>query len=179
MLSAAKLARQVPRRTWRWVRRVTVVALLVPILLQCVIAYLIGSDARILPPQLLAAKNLLVVTAHPDDECLFFAPSILGTLDGNPDIKGALLVMSTGALTLWPATATLTNTKLGNNYGQGKMRTNELQGSCEALGIHPTRCVAIDHPELQDNPKVWWNTKLIEAIVHEHVSKWNIDAVRP
>jgi N-acetylglucosaminylphosphatidylinositol deacetylase len=59
------------------------------------------------------------------------------------------------------------------------MRTNELQGSCEALGIHPTRCVAIDHPELQDNPKVWWNTKLIEAIVHEHVSKWNIDAVRP
>jgi hypothetical protein len=42
------------------------------------------------------------VTAHPDDECLFFAPSILGTLDGNPDIKGALLVMSTGALTLWP-----------------------------------------------------------------------------
>jgi N-acetylglucosaminylphosphatidylinositol deacetylase len=120
MLSAAKLARQVPRRTWRWVRRVTVVALLVPILLQCVIAYLIGSDARILPPQLLAAKNLLVVTAHPDDECLFFAPSILGTLDRNPDIKGALLVMSTGALTLWPATATLTNTKLEIIMGRAK-----------------------------------------------------------
>jgi N-acetylglucosaminylphosphatidylinositol deacetylase len=80
-----------------------VVALLVPILLQCVIAYLVGSDARILPPQLLAAKNLLVVTAHPDDECLFFAPSILGTLNRNRDIKGALLVMSTGASTLGPA----------------------------------------------------------------------------
>jgi N-acetylglucosaminylphosphatidylinositol deacetylase len=103
MLSAAKLPHQVPRRAWRWVRRVTVVALLVPILLQCVIAYLVGSDARILPPQLLAAKNLLVVTAHPDDECLFFAPSILGTLNRNRDIKGALLVMSTGASTLGPA----------------------------------------------------------------------------
>jgi N-acetylglucosaminylphosphatidylinositol deacetylase len=36
------------------------------------------------------------VTAHPDDECLFFSPSILGVLDRNRDITGGLLVMSTG-----------------------------------------------------------------------------------
>jgi N-acetylglucosaminylphosphatidylinositol deacetylase len=36
----------------------------------------------------------------------------------------------------------------------------------------------VDHPGLQDNPKVWWDTKLIESIVHEHVKKWEIDAVR-
>jgi hypothetical protein len=35
----------------------------------------------------------------------------------------------------------------------------------------------MDHPELQDNPRVWWNTELIESIVHEHVKKWQIDAV--
>ena len=46
--------------------------------------------------QLLAAKNLLIVTAHPDDECLFFAPSILGVLDRNRGITGGLLAMSTG-----------------------------------------------------------------------------------
>ena len=56
---------------------------------------------------------------------------------------------------------------------------HELQGSCQALGIHPERCIALDHPELQDNPRVWWNTDLIEGIVREHVSKWKIDAVRP
>jgi N-acetylglucosaminylphosphatidylinositol deacetylase len=61
----------------------------------------------------------------------------------------------------------------------GKARVQELQGSCQALGIHPGRCIALDHPELQDNPKVWWNTDLIESIVREHVSKWKIDAVRP
>jgi N-acetylglucosaminylphosphatidylinositol deacetylase len=99
MRLAAKLTQllgRVPRRAWRWVFRVTLVALLVPVLLQWVIAYLVGSDARILPPQLLGAKNLLIVTAHPDDECLFFSPSILGVLDRNRAVTGGLLVMSTG-----------------------------------------------------------------------------------
>ncbi|KAK4238976.1 hypothetical protein C8A03DRAFT_14601 [Achaetomium macrosporum] len=151
---------RVPRRAWRWIFRFTVVALVVPVLLQWVIAYIVGSDARILSPQLLAAKNLLIVTAHPDDECLFFSPSILGVLDRNKAITGGLLVMSTG-----------------NNYGLGETRRQELQGSCQALGIHSQRCIALDHPELQDNPRVWWNTGLIEGIVREHVKKWKIDAI--
>jgi N-acetylglucosaminylphosphatidylinositol deacetylase len=92
----AQVLGRVPRRAWRWLLRAAFVAVLVPVLLQWVVAYLVGSDARILPPQLLAAKNLLIVTAHPDDECLFFSPSILGVLDRNRDITGGLLVMSTG-----------------------------------------------------------------------------------
>lgn len=88
--------RRIPRRVWRWALRVAVITLLLPILLQWVVAYLVGSDTRILPPQLLAAKSLLIVTAHPDDECLFFSPSILGVLDRNRGVTGALLVMSTG-----------------------------------------------------------------------------------
>ncbi|KAL2167113.1 hypothetical protein VTG60DRAFT_1704 [Thermothelomyces hinnuleus] len=158
--SSPPILRRVPRRAWRWVLRAAVVALLLPVLLQWVIAYLAGSDARILPPQLLAAKNLLIVTAHPDDECLFFSPAILGILDRNRGVKGGLLVMSTG-----------------NNYGLGGTRVQELQGSCRALGIHHERCIALDHPELQDNPRVWWNTELIETLVQEHVNKWEIDAI--
>ncbi len=87
---------RIPRRAWRWIVRAALVALVVPVVLQWLVAYIVGSDARILPPQLLAAKNLLIVTAHPDDECLFFSPSILGILDRNRDITGGLLVMSTG-----------------------------------------------------------------------------------
>ncbi len=78
--------------------RVGLVVVLVPLLLQLVLAYLLGGDARLLPPELLRAKNLLLVTAHPDDECLFFAPSVLGVLDRNHAVKGSLLVMSTGTL---------------------------------------------------------------------------------
>ncbi|KAK3302666.1 putative deacetylase LmbE-like domain-containing protein [Chaetomium strumarium] len=155
-----QLLGRVPRRAWRWTFRFIVVAVILPVLLQWIIAYLVGSDARILPPQLLAAKNLLIVTAHPDDECLFFSPSILGVLDRNKAITGSLLVMSTG-----------------NNYGLGETRKQELQGSCQALGIHSQRCIALDHPELQDNPRVWWNTDLIEGIVRDYVKKWKIDAI--
>lgn len=71
----------------------------------------------------------------------------------------------------------LTHPLSGNNYGKGETRTQELIGSCKALGIYFQRCIAIDHPDLQDNPTQWWNTKLIENFVHEHVRKWDVDAV--
>jgi N-acetylglucosaminylphosphatidylinositol deacetylase len=96
----AQILGRVPRRAWRWILRAAVVVLVIPVLLQWVVAYVVGGDARILPPQLLAARNLLIVTAHPDDECLFFSPSILGVLDRNRGITGGLLVMSTGELVL-------------------------------------------------------------------------------
>lgn len=93
-----QLLSRVPRRVWRWIFRISLALFVLPLILQWIVAYLVGSDARILPPQLLAARNLLIVTAHPDDECLFFAPSILGVLDRNRGINGGLLVMSTGIL---------------------------------------------------------------------------------
>ncbi|KAG6009074.1 hypothetical protein E4U43_000056 [Claviceps pusilla] len=144
----------------RWLIRTALVAFLFPLLLQWVLAYILGSDARLLPPELLKAKNLLVVTAHPDDECLFFSPSILGVLNRNKDVRGGLIVMSTG-----------------NNYGLGELRKKELLGSCEALGIDTTRCVALDHPDLQDNPKVWWDENKIKPILKEYIKKWKIDAI--
>ncbi|CAK7272410.1 hypothetical protein SEPCBS119000_005108 [Sporothrix epigloea] len=148
------------RRAWRRLLQLALLALICPLVLQWVLAYLIGRDERLLPPDLQSAKNLLVVTAHPDDECVFFAPSILGVLDQNRNVHGSLISLSTG-----------------NNYGLGDLRKKELKGSCAALHIDPTRCVALDHPALQDNPTVWWNTTLVQAIVHEYIAKWDIDAI--
>jgi N-acetylglucosaminylphosphatidylinositol deacetylase len=90
------LLSKIPRRTLRFGLRLVLLAAVIPVVLQCLIAYVVGSDARILPPQLLHAKNLLIVTAHPDDECLFFSPSIIGVLERNENTIGSLLVMSTG-----------------------------------------------------------------------------------
>lgn len=53
----------------------------------------------------------------------------------------------------------------------------ELKGSCASLGIDPKRCIALDRPDIQDNPKVWWDKKVIEGIVKEYVGKWQADAV--
>ncbi|KAM0464192.1 hypothetical protein ACHAPV_002741 [Trichoderma viride] len=144
----------------RTLLRLAVAILVIPLFLQWLLAYVVGRDARLLPPELLQAKNVLIVTAHPDDECLFFSPTILGVLDRNRAINGGLLVMSTG-----------------NNDGLGETRKQELKGSCSALRINPSRCEALDHPNLQDNPKVWWDTNLIKSKVKEYVEKWEVDAI--
>lgn len=65
----------------------------------------------------------------------------------------------------------------GNNEGIGETRKAELKGSCAALGVEETRCVALDRPEIQDNPRVWWDESLIESIVKEYVQRWHVDVV--
>ncbi|KAH7408863.1 putative deacetylase LmbE-like domain-containing protein [Cadophora sp. MPI-SDFR-AT-0126] len=149
-----------PRKIRRLFLRLIPVVAITPFVLQILLAYVVGSDFRLLPAELQQVKNLLIVTAHPDDECLFFAPSILGVLDRNPDTVGGLLVMSTG-----------------NNEGIGETRKAELQGSCVTLGVEETRCVALDRPDIQDSPRVWWDESLIESIVKEYVQKWHVDVI--
>jgi N-acetylglucosaminylphosphatidylinositol deacetylase len=78
------------------VSRVLPIVIIVPLVLQILLADIIGKDPRLFPPALRQARSLLVVTAHPDDECLFFSPSILGVLSGNSEITGGLVVLSTG-----------------------------------------------------------------------------------
>jgi hypothetical protein len=53
----------------------------------------------------------------------------------------------------------------------------ELKGSCKALSIDSGRCLAFDKPDLQDNPKVWWDEAAITAVVRDYVAKWKVDVV--
>ncbi|GKT59439.1 glycosyltransferase family 32 protein [Colletotrichum tofieldiae] len=129
-------------RRRRAIIRIVIAALMIPVFLQWALAYLLGSGSWVLPHELQHADSILVVTAHPDDECLFFAPTILG-----------------------------------NNYGIGEMRKRELRGSCAALGIELSRCEALDHPDLQDNPTAWWDAAIIQSILEDYVHKWNVSVI--
>lgn len=147
------------RRAAKIFIRILTIVLIVCIVLQVTLGYAIAKDPRLFPAALQRSKNLLIVTAHPDDETLFFAPSILSVLD-NPATTGGLLVLSNG-----------------NNYGLGDVRKVELKGACGVLGIAEDRCEALNRPELQDNPRQWWNETAIIAAVKEYVAKWKIDAI--
>lgn len=157
-----------------FIRFVTIV-LIGCIILQVLLGYAIAKDPRLFPAALRRSKNLLIVTAHPDDETLFFAPSILGVL-GNRETTGGLLVLSNGwsdsCLHLWSFL-----TVLGNNYGLGDVRKLELKGACQVLGVAEDRCESLNRPDLQDNPKKWWSEKAIISAVKEYVEKWHVDAV--
>jgi N-acetylglucosaminylphosphatidylinositol deacetylase len=45
------------------------------------------------------------------------------------------------------------------------------------LSIDSARCLTLDKPELQDNPKVWWDEDAITTVVKDYVAKWKVDVV--
>jgi len=73
-------------------------------------------------------SRLLVLTAHPDDECMFFAPTLLG-LNTKDNTEIFSLCLSTG-----------------NADGLGMTREMEFHASYEVLGVPAERRWIVDHP---------------------------------
>ncbi|KAG5844401.1 hypothetical protein ANANG_G00162130 [Anguilla anguilla] len=100
----------------------------------------------------------LLVTAHPDDECMFFAPTILRLLQLNASVH--LLCLSSG-----------------NYYKQGAHRQRELRDSCAVLGIPASQVTIIDCKELPDDPNVEWNIHVISSLVLKQIQASSINMV--
>ncbi|XP_073472987.1 N-acetylglucosaminyl-phosphatidylinositol de-N-acetylase isoform X2 [Aquarana catesbeiana] len=100
----------------------------------------------------------LLLIAHPDDECMFFSPTILGLLQEQRPLS--VLCCSTG-----------------NYYNQGEVRKKELFQSCAALGIPASNVTVIDHRNLPDSPNVQWDTHLLSDLILTHIKQKNIDLV--
>jgi N-acetylglucosaminylphosphatidylinositol deacetylase len=110
------------------------------------------------PMEIKNTKNFLIVVAHPDDECLFFSPTILGLISRQK--TGHILVFSTG-----------------NSEGLGPIREKELQGSCQRLGIDSSRCLSLNLTDLQDGSHLWWPKEKISEFVQKHIKQFDIDLI--
>ncbi|KAG8590603.1 hypothetical protein GDO81_006807 [Engystomops pustulosus] len=113
-----------------------------------------GRGAALLP----GVRAPLLLIAHPDDECMFFAPTILTLVQGQRPLS--VLCCSTG-----------------NYYNQGEMRKRELVQSCAALGIAPSDVTLIDHSDLPDSPTVKWDERLLSSLILHHIKEKNVDLV--
>ncbi|XP_076867756.1 N-acetylglucosaminyl-phosphatidylinositol de-N-acetylase [Brachyhypopomus gauderio] len=102
--------------------------------------------------------RVLVVTAHPDDECMFFAPTVLKLVESDALVH--LLCLSTG-----------------NYCNQGDQRKKELLDSCTVLGIPTNRVTIIDYKELPDDPNASWSTALTSALILRHIRTHSIHLV--
>ncbi|XP_074969727.1 N-acetylglucosaminyl-phosphatidylinositol de-N-acetylase isoform X1 [Phalacrocorax aristotelis] len=102
--------------------------------------------------------RVLLVTAHPDDEAMFFAPTVLGLVRAGA--RPAVLCCSAG-----------------NYYNQGETRKKELEQSCFLLGVPASNITVIDHRDLPDNPAVEWDTELLATFVLKHIEANNINLV--
>ncbi|EAW13652.1 PIG-L family deacetylase [Aspergillus clavatus NRRL 1] len=155
-----RLGRQAQRR--RILRILSCIVLTVAatvLFLYLLLGYYLANDPRLVPVAFQRARSILLVTAHPDDETLFFSPSITYRRD-DAHVQRSLLVISSG-----------------NYEGIGEQRRQEIRNSCAVLRIAAERCDVLDVPELQDNPRKWWDEKMVRDLVASHVEKWKVDLI--
>nr|XP_044601444.1 N-acetylglucosaminyl-phosphatidylinositol de-N-acetylase isoform X2 [Equus asinus] len=103
------------------------------------------------------SRSLLVI-AHPDDEAMFFAPTVLGLARLRHRVS--LLCFSAG-----------------NYYNQGEIRKKELLQSCDVLGIPPSGVRIIDNRDFPDDPGVQWDTQRVASVLLWHIEENGINLV--
>lgn len=146
----------------RWIRHSSKCSIFRSLIILCFILYClmilrpVKDFQCFYPKEIREKKRFLLVVAHPDDECLFFNPTLLGLIARNH--QGHLIVLSKG-----------------NYQGLGNLRENELKQSCFHLGIPSNHCLALNISELMDNPHLWWNEKIIASTIDHYLKQFQID----
>mmetsp|Transcript_3507 Transcript_3507/g.7278 ORF Transcript_3507/g.7278 Transcript_3507/m.7278 type:complete len:246 (-) Transcript_3507:853-1590(-) len=103
----------------------------------------------------LASEKFLIVTAHPDDEVMFFFPFISSFVKTN---EVGLLCLSTG-----------------DADGLGRVRSIELEKASKFLGL--SRHSIADDPLLRDGMRTQWDISRIRTLVKEELTKHNYTSI--
>lgn len=99
------------------------------LVLSIILAFLFNSNELFNATELAdKSHNILLVTAHPDDEAMFFAPTVL-FLSSKTSLGLFHLCLSSG-----------------NADGLGEIRKSELTSSLDVLGVHRDKRWVFDHP---------------------------------
>ncbi|KAJ7182693.1 LmbE-like protein [Mycena crocata] len=115
------------------------------------------------------AGNILLLTAHPDDECMFFAPTILALADVQ---KRTLSVPRNTRSSLHSLCLST-----GNADGLGAIRKYELEGSLDVLGVDTDKRMVMDHPDLQDNFTASWDAHIIASVLRPYILQNRINTI--
>jgi N-acetylglucosaminylphosphatidylinositol deacetylase len=127
-----------------------------------------------------AKPAALLVIAHPDDEAMFFVPTIT-CLQKDFDVR--VLCLSSGACaeenkcsSARPPSLTFfsppnTHPAAGNADNLGAVRARELVASGRVLGLAADRVAVVDRPELQDGMRNSWPAEAVAAAVQGHLQQ--------
>ncbi|XP_058219094.1 uncharacterized protein LOC131329750 isoform X2 [Rhododendron vialii] len=103
-------------------------------------------------------RNVLLVIAHPDDESMFFTPTINYLTSRGHSVH--IICMSTG-----------------NANGMGNIRKEELYQASAVLKIPVQQVKILDHPDFQDGFGKVWNCELLASIIDEEIRSHAIDLI--
>ncbi|KAL7031429.1 hypothetical protein ACKWTF_007012 [Chironomus riparius] len=101
-------------------------------------------------------SRVLLVTAHPDDECMFFGPTLIALKKKNCRIF--VLCMSRG-----------------DYEKQGHVRKDELWSACKCFEIKAQDITLIQCTQLPDDPNAEWKVELISTLILNQVEALDID----
>lgn len=105
------------------------------------------------------AKRVLLVIAHPDDECMFFGPLIVRLVKSG---KSTIYVLCLSS---------------GDSKNQGHLRKQELYESCKVLGI-PTENIILCCSSLRlDGQQYMWKSDIIATLILDYVEVFDIDTI--
>ncbi|KAK4242987.1 putative deacetylase LmbE-like domain-containing protein [Corynascus novoguineensis] len=113
-------------------------------------------------------KRICLLIAHPDDEAMFFAPTLLALT--RPELGNYVKILCLSS---------------GNAYGLGETRKKELIKSCMMLGVHKEDDVWIEEsPDLPDSMTATWDATKISNLLcvpfaPDLVNKKSASAKRP
>ena len=97
---------------------------------------------------------LLLVTAHPDDESMFFIPTLEALRHSGACSETHILCCSTG-----------------NSEGRGSVRAGELVNATRLLGIREQNVAVLDHYALRDGMREKWDSSAVAAAIRASVRK--------
>lgn len=118
------------------------------------LALVLTSKSYPLPPEL-KNKSILLLIAHPDDEAMFFGPSILSLSSSKNRNHIKILCLSTG-----------------NATGQGEVRREELLNSARQLGVNAQDDVQIvEDSRFQDGQHIHWKSTDVASMLGEIYGK--------
>lgn len=103
-------------------------------------------------------RNVCLIIAHPDDECMFFAP-IIRQLSKQAATRIHVLCLT-----------------IGDFYGKGSQRVAELHASCQNL-IPNCSDVTISDRLPDTSQQNAWDMNLCQNLIREHVNKHSIDLI--
>lgn len=83
--------------------------------------------------------RILLVTAHPDDECLFFAPTVLALTNRTRLVDASITQKNDNELFSLCLS-------IGDADGLGHIRREEYEKSLDILGIKDTNRIVLDDP---------------------------------
>ncbi|KAG4065075.1 hypothetical protein HA402_007472 [Bradysia odoriphaga] len=101
-------------------------------------------------------RRVLIVTAHPDDECMFFGPTILSLTQRREPCTVYLLMLVE---------------LLGN------IRKHELYDAARVLRLKDEHITLMNSTLLADDPNLNWRTELVAKQIRKEVESLDIEAL--